>query len=422
MSSRTDAFVSWVARYWLWFLIPAILVFVAPILMPGPIYYWSYSGFKTLFYNDLGFSAAWSSIWALACGFIYAAALPLTLRWFIFGSWWIGRRWGRRKWFYAFLFSLIAFGTTPVLHVVFESGPGCKFNQSTGEPLTYYAIRPGGDIALSDSPGVDPPSGIKRQPCTPEMAWTVKRYLKGDRPQRITGDPRQLTFFDSITGHPRVWYYRTVDEQYELFTAEGLSPDGGVLLPVTNEVVSAIKQRADAEQTQAQAAAKEEARKQLVELFGVESYAPGVVIVGARAREPNDGVSTQAAKQLLADIIASLRKKGVAADELQPKVYDSAYFDALMRGDSAVLADVGLAKKMRAAVLALVDVTCQKTASVSDLTSCTVVAHLRILKSGSSNASSSEWSETGAGTNREDAIARATELLIERHPGLLDGA
>ena len=108
--------------------------------------------------------------------------------------------------------------------------------------------------------------------------------------------------------------------------------------------------------------ASDQSRKQFVELSGVEKNAPGVVIVGARAREPNDGVAAQAAKQLLADIIASLRHRGVAANELEPKVYGSGYFDAMMRGGSAVIRECRMAQRIRSAVLALVDASCRQTA------------------------------------------------------------
>ncbi|MFI5020378.1 MAG: hypothetical protein ACHQRJ_01820 [Alphaproteobacteria bacterium] len=397
------------ARYWLWILIPAVLLLVVPLLTPGAIYYWSFRGFRSLFHDDLGLGNAWSSVLSFVCAFVYAVALPLTLRWLVFG----------RRRVEAFFVMMIVFGTTPLLHAFFDK----NFNQTTGEAQKYYAVQPNGDIVLSDNPGFDPSSGVKRRPVTRDVAEIIERQKKGLRAQPVMGDPHQLTFFDAVTGQPQIWYYKNPTGRYELFDAAGFFPGGGEeLLPVTRDVVTDIYKESDAEHAQKGIEAKEEARKQLVELFGVESYAPGVVIVGARARDASDGVSAQAAKRLLSDIIASLRKKGVAADELKPNVYGSSYFDALMRGESAVLADVGLAQKMRATVLALVDATCQQAASVSGLTSCTVVAHLRMLKSGSRNTSSSEWSETGAGTSRDDAIARATELLIERHPGLLDGA
>jgi hypothetical protein len=32
-----------------------------------------------------------------------------------------------------------------------------------------------------------------------------------------------------------------------------------------------------------------------------------------------------------------------------------------------------------------------------------------------------QWSETGAGETQAQAVARAAELMAERHPNLLDG-
>jgi hypothetical protein len=131
-----------------------------------------------------------------------------------------------------------------------------------------------------------------------------------------------------------------------------------LLTPVTSEAVLRIKRRADEDEHQLQAEekairerteaeAKERARQQLVELFGPDNYKRGMVIVGARARHPDHGLGDQAAKQIVSAIIGRFRNKGITAAELQPRVYTSAYFDALMRGETAVLDDVGLTEKMR---------------------------------------------------------------------------
>jgi hypothetical protein len=325
---------------------------------------------------------------------------------------------------------MVVFGSAPLLHALLDS----NFNQTTGAPQKWYVWRPNGEAILSDSGGFDPTYGVERRRLTPEIARIIERQKQGLGPRPVRGDPRQLTFFDPTSGHSRLWYYQTPDGRYALFDAEGFNPENGDLLtPVTSEAVLRIKRRADEDEHQLQAEekairerteaeAKERARQQLVELFGPDNYKRGMVIVGARARHPDHGLGDQAAKQIVSAIIGRFRNKGITAAELQPRVYTSAYFDALMRGETAVLDDVGLTEKMRTAVFAIVDANCRPATSVLGVVSCTVVADVRILKSGSSSAASSKWAETGAGSNPDDAIARAADLVIERHLGLLDGA
>jgi len=158
-------------------------------------------------------------------------------------------------------------------------------------------------------------------------------------------------------------------------------------------------------------------------LVGGGGYASGEVIVGGRARQLSDGAATRGAKQFVSHLVAAFRKKGIPADELRSEAYGSTYFDRLMSGDVGALSDIGLAQRMHAAVLGLIDVTCQSTTVVGQpYVYCRLDADLRLVKSGIRKTSSSEsLSETGGGTDQDDAIRRAAERLIEQHPELLDG-
>jgi hypothetical protein len=249
MPDQVNGFLSWVAKYWLWILVPALFLFILPVLTPGFIYSWSFRGFKTLFHDDLGMGEAWSNVAAVGCAFGYAIALPVAFRWMAFG----------RRRIRAFLAVMVVFGITPLLHALFDT----PFSQSTGAAQKYYAFV-GDDIIISDSPGFDPSSGVERRPLTREVARIIDRRNKGLRPQPISGDSRQLTFFDSITGRPRVWYYKSSDGKFELFDSEGFYPGSGeLLLPVTREIAAEITKQRNAENAQAVADARERARKEL---------------------------------------------------------------------------------------------------------------------------------------------------------------
>ena len=435
MSDHARELFSFIAKNWLWILIVGVLLTLFGLVAPGPIYFWSVRGFKSLFHDDLAFGDAWSSFLAFACAFFYALLAPFAVRWLIVGA----RRFDARL--KAFLSIMIVFGSAPVLHALLDS----NFNQASGQAQKWYVWQPNGEVVLSDSGGFDPNYGVEKRPLTPEVARIIERQKRGLGPKPVLGDPRQLTFFDPASGRPRIWYYKAVDGRYALYDLEGFNPQNGELLvPVTSDVARAIKTHADADDVRmhaeekaakeraeaeartsmerSEAQAREKARKQLVELFGPDTYPRGAVIVGARARHPSNNAAVRAAKRVISDIVAKLRSKGVDAAELLPTVYTSAYFDALMRGDATVLAEVGLEGKMRMMVLALVDADCRQVTDISGVVSCTVAADLRTFKSDSGNAAQNEWTETGAGSDLDDAIGRAVDLLIERHPGLLKGA
>jgi hypothetical protein len=408
---------AWVIRNWLWILIAAVLLIVAPLLTPGAIYFWSYGGFRSLLHDDLGVGANWAAVLALVCAFFYAIAVPYALRWLLIG----------RRRIQSLAAILVVFGSAPLLHAVLDS----NFNQTSGEAQKWYVVRPGGDIVLSDSGGFDPATGVERHVLTPQIALIIERQKRGIRPQRVLGDPRKLTFFEPTTGRPLIWYSKAADGSVLLFEAEGFDPQTGtLLLPVTSEVVAAVRQNADAEDTRAQTAAaertaraekeaKERARQELAALFGADGYAPGVTIVGAKPVRLNDQVSAQAARALVADAMANLHSKGLSAAALSSAVYATSHYDTLMQGDGAILTEAGLSAKLREAVFALVEATCREAGSIGGVISCTVTANVRVLPGAGTVPSSGEWTEIGAATSQGEAVNRAAQLLIDRHPQIL---
>ena len=398
-------FIEFLQKYWYLFLAIAV-IFIIFTFLPGFTYWWSIRGFYRLFFDDLGFDRQWSGLFSVIFGFIYAALLPLTLRWFIFGGGWIDRRWPGRRWLYGFLFSTIAFGTTPILHAIFEIDNACRFDQRTGKPLMYFVVRPGGEIVFSDSPGVDPATGIPRQPCASAVASVIQRQRKGLVPHRIVSDPRQLTYFDRITGRPLIWYFRGKTGEYRLFDAEGFDPETGqALQPVTNTIVSEIENERASVESQADV-------NFLSDLFGTSAYPPFEVIIGIAAQENASEESQKAANMLTIKIISFLQEKKIGADQLRYGVYKSKYWDGLINGDGVALDKAGLTKKSRAVVVGTATSDCKPIESIPGLISCEVTTNIRVFKNG--DKSLLFYSEyAGSGATADDAINNAVERIVE---------
>jgi hypothetical protein len=141
-------------------------------------------------------------------------------------------------------------------HYQFYDNPG--FDPRTGEALAIitrdildqwsrsrrqqtqscYVITkdPNHPVQYRDRPGIDPDTGRQCRLVTPELVERLREYEKGNRPNRIKGEP---TFFDLRTGEPVIWYYKNQKGEIEIFDLMGFHPDTGEeLLPITKEIVA----------------------------------------------------------------------------------------------------------------------------------------------------------------------------------------
>ncbi|MGO8854651.1 MAG: hypothetical protein ACLQO1_02905 [Steroidobacteraceae bacterium] len=418
-----------------------LLVMVAPGSIALYKLYWGRESIQRLFYEDLGFSYSWSSFIAVAASFFYALAwVPLSLWTYRIFVW----KFNTRQLIVTFACWIFVYGHVPLLHALL--GSDVCFNQRTGEPLKWFVVEPGGQIVLYDSPGYDT-AGAPKRAATQQVCRVLQLQKKGLRPRAVRDDPRKVKFFDEITSQPKVWYSKGENGDINIFDGEGTDPStGGLLKPITTTEVQELQAQAAAKQAETERAAqlkaeedrqraaeaerqahreaelrdaeaRENARKRLITLFDTASYSPGVVIVGALSQQGDD-TSALAARNVLAALLDILRRKGVSTDEFRPQVYADGYFKTISTGNAAVLTDVGLSQKMRAAVLANVDVTCRP--ATSGLMSCAVTAELRILRpSGAPSLRS--ISETGAGVTTEQAVLRAAELVAQRHGDIFEG-
>lgn len=226
---------------WPWAVaIAAIVVLLLTFVFPGLVgvyqLYWSPANIQRLFYEDLGLSQSWSSFIGVVGSFFYAMAwVPLALWTYRVLIW----RFNSQQFFVALLCWVFVYGHVPLLHALL--GTEVCFNQRTGAPLKWYVQAPNGQIALFDSGGYDT-AGAPKLLVTPEICKAFSRQATNVAPQRITtANVRDLQFFDSNTGKPRVWYFKTSKGTYDLYDSPGFSPGTSEpLLPVSKEVVADI--------------------------------------------------------------------------------------------------------------------------------------------------------------------------------------
>lgn len=110
----------------------------------------------------------------------------------------------------------------------------------SGTAIKCYVLTRDGKVTYGERPGVDLATGLQCRPVTPEMLERLKAYQTGKRPQQIMDS--NPTFFDPRTGEPIVWYYRSKDNEIQLFDLMGFQPDtGDELIPITKDVVEEWK-------------------------------------------------------------------------------------------------------------------------------------------------------------------------------------
>lgn len=127
-----------------------------------------------------------------------------------------------------------------------------NFDFYNKEPLKWYAETPEG-IRFFDSDGYDPVYGIKLKQITQEISEIYKRQQMKMYPKRITFTSLdEVEFFDSISGKPKIWYYRDNEGSFEFFNGSGFHPTYNVeLKPVTTEIILSLKKKIEEKQGKA---------------------------------------------------------------------------------------------------------------------------------------------------------------------------
>jgi len=103
-----------------------------------------------------------------------------------------------------------------------------------------YVISRDGNVTYREHTGIDPATGRECRPVKPEMVERLRDYQAGRRPQRLTAE--NPVFFDSRSSEPIIWYYRSKNNEIQLFDLMGFHPDtGDELIPISKEIVEEWK-------------------------------------------------------------------------------------------------------------------------------------------------------------------------------------
>jgi hypothetical protein len=130
------------------------------------------------------------------------------------------------------------------------------FDLRTGEPNLWYSKSDSnGRIKLFDLIGFDPETGQELLPVTPQIAAAWKKQIDAVArrpPQKV--DPEKYAFFDTVTGEPRVWYWRGGYAEWEFYDNAGFRSTGEKLTLISQPLIdqwrreNAEKRRQAAEQ------------------------------------------------------------------------------------------------------------------------------------------------------------------------------
>ena len=95
--------------------------------------------------------------------------------------------------------------------------------------------------------GFHPETGDELLPITKDKAdlWKRMQQISHKPPKQV--NPEEYSFYDSSTGEPRVWYWRSKTGDYEFYDNQGFHPrTGEPLLVITHDIIAKWKQENDA--------------------------------------------------------------------------------------------------------------------------------------------------------------------------------
>lgn len=124
------------------------------------------------------------------------------------------------------------------------------FDPRTGEPVVWYSKNSNGNVEIFDLMGFHPETGEELLPISKDIVDLWKSQQDGRNasaaritPQRI--DPDKYSFFDPVTGDPRVWYWRSKSVDYPFDRGGFQSRTGDPLQLISTNVIPKWKQEVD---------------------------------------------------------------------------------------------------------------------------------------------------------------------------------
>ncbi len=280
-------------------------------------------------------------------------------------------------------------------------------------------------IRTFDAAGIDPIYGIPLKPCAFEQIVALRQQQKGfTGARRIQiGNPREFEFFDSITGMPRVWFYKVPDGGYEFYDRPGKHPRTDEdLRPVDRETVQELVRLQ--ELANAQLSAKElQARHQEAEQVAATQKRERQALL---ERYINTAIVKQGETKLVAvlileegedsfssvegTLITLLSKQGIepVASFFKPPFVQEGWARRFLAGNWNEATQFDLSKRIDYVVSGPAAVTYSSSAQFEGLITANLQVHLKCLNVVTQRVCGSQTvSNTGAGYTRSAALENA---------------
>lgn len=289
-------------------------------------------------------------------------------------------------------------------------------------------IRTPKGVKIVECDDVDPKTGLKPEPLTPQMVEILERRKENMFPQRLSySSAGEIEFFDTISGEVKVWYAE-VEGLVELYNNFGRHPKTNVeLRPVTPEIVSRVR-REEAQQLamrqEEEAKRKKEQQEQEVRRFQ-ERYLvtgstknPGTTNIAVMTVDERGVPDSQLSQQIARSLTAARMSANAAL--FKPSFATDGLFGNVMNGEVDSIRSLSLSRYTDFVLLGRkrisygTDQAAQQMLGTNVYTA-KITIDVRII-SAATRAIHSDLSvsERGAGLTREKAESEAVEMIQRR--------
>ena len=308
------------------------------------------------------------------------------------------------------------------------------FAFSSGKVLKWYANTPEG-VRFFDAPGHDPKYGIELKQATPELIANLEKTKRGMQPKRLAYDSiNEIEYFDRVTGENKVWYFMDQSGNYELFDSAGVHPVyGEVLMPITKQVISQIKEKLEEDARRKQEEAlkieqqrQEEAKRQEEQRFAQEHEAFLNRYLSTRSFTNNSeslevavlviDADSAISQDITREIALSLKNETL---NVTPSLFTDYFvsdgiFDKIFGGDTGKAKDLALSKYSDLLILGKKEVNFTENPELQNMITAKVFIEIHIISSESGTIEDSiKATETGAGFSKETAEGMAMERILQ---------
>jgi hypothetical protein len=269
-------------------------------------------------------------------------------------------------------------------------------------------------IRVFDAEGSDPVYGLALKPCSFDQIVALRRGKVGiPDPQRLLiADVRGYTFFDGITGKPRVWYYKTGDGTYAFYDRPGKYPGTGEnLLPIDERTVQDATRLQEAAEVRIRRTEAKAAGEPYIDDSGIGYGNANQVVVLVFPRNEQEVV-----KGADRNLAAALSEQGFAPvlKFFKPAFVSGGRAQRLFAGDWNAVQDLDIGGKVKYVVLGESSESTESSPQFEGLITAHVSLNIKCVNTAThGDCGFQEIGETGAGYSKDASIQNALE---KSHP------